>query len=124
MTPWRLLVALGFVWGVSGLVEPHLPDAGRPLNAVGVVQAVLTSILLFAWCKAHARAHAIQPAAGAALLVGVIAPIGVPYYAFRGFGFRGGARLIGLSIVTLVALYAIYFLCFEVSVWIRYGQFV
>jgi hypothetical protein len=123
MTPWRLLVALGVVWGVAGLVEPHLPDAGETLNAVGVVQGVLTSILFFAWCKAHARAHDIEPATGAALLVAVIAPIGVPYYAFRNFGFRGGARLIGLSIVTFFALGAIYVVCFELSVWVRYGEF-
>ncbi len=124
MTPWRLVVALGFVWGVTGLVEPHLPDAGETLNAAGAAQGVLTSLLLFAWCKAHARAHAVQLASGAALLVAVIAPLGVPYYAFRGFGFRRGARLIGLSIVTLLLLIAIYFVCFELSVWFRYGELV
>jgi len=115
MSARQLLIVLGLVWAITGTIEPHLPNAGEPLNAMGVVQGIATTVLLFAWCRAHARAHAIRPATGAALLVGIFAPIGVPYYAFRGFGLRGGARLIAFAIVGFVALMAVYFLCFTVS---------
>ena len=123
MTSRKFLAALGLVWGVGGLVEPHLPDAGEALNAVGIIQGIVTSVVLFAWCKAHARVHAVRPGAGAALLVGLIAPVGVPYYAFSGFGFRGGVRLIGSSVVASIGVLAIYVVCYELSVFVRFGQF-
>ena len=124
MTPLRFLIALGVVWAAAGLIEPLLPRVGESLNEVGVVQGILTSVLLFGWCSAHARANAIRPALGARLLVGLLAPVGLPYYAFSGFGFRGGMRLIGMSILALVGLAAIYTIGFEISVRIRFGQFV
>ena len=115
MSARQLLIVLGLVWAITGIIEPHLPNAGEALNAMGVVQGISTTVLLFAWCKAHARAHAIRPATGAALLVGIFAPIGVPYYAFRGFGLRGGARLIALAIAGFAALMAVYFVCFAIG---------
>jgi hypothetical protein len=120
MTPKRLLVAIAIVWGITGLVEPHLPNAGEPFSPIGMVQGFVTALLLFGWCKAHAEAHAIKPPLGAPLLVGLLAPIGIPYYAFRGYGLRGGARLIGLAVVALVAFAAIYLGCFEFSAWSAY----
>lgn len=114
VTRW-FLSALGIVWAISGLVEPHLPEFREPFSAVGMIQGILTALLLFGWCKAHARAHSIEPPTGAALLVGLIAPIGVPYYALRGFGLRAGARLIGLALASLIGLEAVYVACFEVS---------
>jgi hypothetical protein len=40
-------------------------------------------VLLFAWCKADATHRGIEPPNGAALLVGLFALIGIPYYYFR-----------------------------------------
>ena len=90
MRPQRILVMIGVAWGIAGLVEPHLPNAGQPFNAVGAVQMVLSAILLFAWCKAHAQANYIKPPTGAPLLVGVLALVGLPYYALRAYGMRRG----------------------------------
>ena len=120
MRPERLLVAIGIVWGITGLVEPHLPNAGEPFSPIGMVQSLVTALLLFSWCKAHAEARSIKPPRGAPLLVGLIAPIGVPYYAFRGYGLRAGARLVGLALVALAVFGAIYLACFELSVWSAY----
>jgi predicted phage tail protein len=41
------------------------------------------AVLLFAWCKADATHRGIEPPNGAALLVGLFALIGIPYYYFR-----------------------------------------
>ena len=114
-----LLVALAVVWALAGLIEPHLPNAGQPFNEVATGQSLLTAILLFGWCKAHARTHAIQPPAGAAVLTAFLAPIGFPYYVFKGFGFRTGLLLVALSVVVVVGLSAVYLVCFQLSM--RYG---
>jgi hypothetical protein len=83
-----------------------------------MVQGLVTGFLLFVWCKVHARAHAIEPPTGAALLVGFVAPIGVPYYALRGYGFRAGLRLIAKALGMLVVCEAIYVACYVASAWV------
>jgi hypothetical protein len=120
MTSKRLLIAIGTVWGIAGLIEPHFPNPGEPANPVGIVQGLATALLLFSWCKVHAEEHAIKPPPGAPLLVAVFAPIGLSYYAFRGYGLRGGTRLVGLALVAVVVFMAIYLVCFEVSAWSVY----
>jgi len=120
MTSKRLLIAIGAVWGIAGLIEPQFPDPGEPFNPVGMVQGLAVALLLFSWCKAHAEEHAIKAPPGAPLLVAVFAPIGLPYYAFRGYGLRGGMRLVGLALAAFVVFGVIYLVCFEVSAWSAY----
>jgi len=118
MQPRSLLALIAVTWGVAGLLGPHLAHAGELPNEVWVVQSLVTGFLLFVWCKAHARAHAIELPTGAALLVGFVAPIGVPYYALRGYGLGAGLRLIGKAIGMLVACEAIYVACYVASAWL------
>ena len=115
MTPRQWVAIMAAVWGGGGLVEPHLPNAGQPLNEVAIVQNLILAILLFGWCKAHAQAQSIKPPTAAPLLVALIAPVGVPYYALRGFGFRRGALLIGWALLTFAGFLALYIVCFAVS---------
>jgi hypothetical protein len=86
---------LALVLGFLGVIEPHLPEQ-EPMNGSFVVQTIVMTMLLFHWCKAHASYNAIKPPFGAPVLVALITPIGLPYYAIRGYGFLKGMRLIGL----------------------------
>jgi hypothetical protein len=110
-----LVVGMAAVWAIAGVVEPHLPNAGAPLNETGVVQSLAMTLLLFAWCKAHARTHATRPPVGSPLLVALLSPIGLPYYFFRGYGFRKGLALLGLAVLCFLAFATAYFLCFQAS---------
>src|SRR5262245_37545719 len=103
MTPSRKLVlAMLLLWAVVGLLEPHTPHAGEPFNEIAFVQMIVWAVLIFSWVKAHARMNQITPPAGAPLFAALIPPIGVPYYAFRGYGFVRGAKLVGLAMLALV----------------------
>ena len=109
------VVAMIALWAVAGLIEPHLPNGGTPFNEVSVVQSFAMAVLLFGWCKAHARTRAIRVPAYAPLLVAIFAPIGLPYYAFRGYGLRKGSLLLAFSLFTFIGLLAAYVFCFYLS---------
>ena len=110
-----LVISMAAVWAVAGIVEPHLPNAGAPINETGVVQSLAMTLLLFAWCKAHAAAHTKRPPVAAPLLVAVLSPVGLPYYFFRGYGFKKGLGLLGLAILCFLAFGSIYLVCFQAS---------
>lgn len=110
-----VVLAMAVVFAAAGLIEPHLPFGSHPQNAVTVVQTFIMAVLLFAWCKAHARTNAIQAPTGAALLVGVFPLVGVPYYAFRGYPWRRALRLLAWAIATCIGLAALHLLCFHLS---------
>jgi hypothetical protein len=107
------------VWVAAGIIEPHQPDAGQPYNDTAVAHALVMAALLFGWCKSHAAQNSIKPPRGAPLLVALISPIGLPYYAFRGYGWRKGLRIVGLGLLTFLALVILYVVCFEISA--RFG---
>ncbi len=103
------------VWGVTGLIEPHTPNAGQPFNEIGFFQMIVWAILLFGWVKAHAQTKQIEPPTGAPLFAALLPPLGVPYYAYRGFGLRQGSRIVGLALLALIAMFGIYTLMYELS---------
>ena len=75
-------------------------------NGIAFVPAILLSFLVFAWCIEHAKHYKIELPRSSAFLAGLIAPIGVPIYFFRGFGFKNGlfktAKSIGFLILISV----------------------
>lgn len=113
--PRSFVLGMAVVWGITGLMEPHTANAGQPMNEIGFVQMIAWAILLFGWVKAHARANGVEPPAGSSIFAALLPPLGVPYYAFRAFGARGGAKLTGYALLTLVGLFGLYTLLFELS---------
>jgi hypothetical protein len=110
-----LVVAMAMSCVIAGVVEPFVPHAGAPMNAVGVAHTLVLAVLLFAWCKAHANANGIYPPARAPILVAVISFVGLPYYFIRGFGWRRGLKLCLLAIGVLFGLALSYGLSFMIS---------
>jgi hypothetical protein len=97
----RLLVLLVIAtWVITGAINPHLSRSAQ--QATVLPQAVLLAILFFAWCKAHAEANAVKPPVAAPMLVGIFAPAGIPYYAFRAYGFRRGLLLCLMALLVLI----------------------
>jgi hypothetical protein len=110
---WYVLV-LALVLGFLGMIEPHLPGQGG-MDGSSVAQSLVITMLLFHWCKAHASYNSIKPPFGAPMLVALITPIGIPYYAIKSFGIWRGARLIGLCVLTYLGLGILYGLCVVIS---------
>ena len=110
-----LVIVIALTWVVAGVIDPHLSDAGQPAQATMFPQAVALSVLLFAWCKSHAVANFIKPPAAAPLLVGLVAPLGIPYYAFRAFGLRRGAVICLLALLVAIGCFVLYALSYMLS---------
>jgi hypothetical protein len=113
--PRAFVIGMVAVWGATGLIEPYTPNAGQPLNEIGFIQIAVCSILIFCWVKAHARAKNIEPPAGASMFAALVPPLGVPYYAFKGYGMREGIKLVALSLLTYAAMSGVYALGFALS---------
>ncbi len=99
-----LLVAMAATSVVAGLIKPHMSHPERVVDELWVVETFVMAILLFVWCKAHAESRSIQPPAGAPLLVGLVAVIGVPYYFFRTMPWRSALWACSKALGFLLAL--------------------
>lgn len=105
--PSKYLWFLLGIAAVVGIADAFLPRGGGAYGALTFPLWVSTAILLFKWCKAHAHASGITEPSGSAALCGLLAPVGVPLYFFRGFGFKkgmaGSAKAIGFYILFSLA---------------------
>jgi hypothetical protein len=105
--PDRFLWALLTVSALIGVAEAFLRSRGTPLEPLAISYMVAVSVLLFGWCRDHARSAQIREPVGSAVLCGLVALIGVPLYFFRAFGFRRGVigtlRSIGFFLLMAVA---------------------
>jgi hypothetical protein len=77
-----ILAILALSAGV-GAFEAYLAHHHVDLQVATAASLFPFSILLFAWCKADASFRHIDPPPAAALLVGMFALFGIPYYFFR-----------------------------------------
>jgi apolipoprotein N-acyltransferase len=115
-TAQRLVVAMGGMFAVAGVLEPHVAHPGTTLSPVGTAHTLVMAVLLFAWCKADAAARGIRPPPAAPLLVALIAIVGVPYYFFRVLPTaRAALAAIGKALLFFVLLLVVYAACFLLS---------
>jgi hypothetical protein len=78
-----LIVAILVLSTGMGVFEAYLARHQTDLRVATAASLFPFAILLFAWCKADASHRRIAPPPAAALLVGLFAVIGIPYYFFR-----------------------------------------
>jgi hypothetical protein len=100
------LIAIGVLFAAMGAEAPHLRDASEE-RGLSFIVSVPCSILLFVWCKAHAAARGIDPPSPSALLVGLMAPVGVPYYFFRSMAWPAASWATVKSICYFVGILAV-----------------
>ncbi len=93
---------------IFGIAEAFLPQDGSGYSPLTLPLWVAFAILLFNWCKAHSQTSGIKEPTGSAMLCGLFAPIGVPLYFFRGFGFKKGLT----GIVKAIAFYFLFALTY------------
>ena len=105
-----------FLWwllGVSTMIgfgEAFVPDRGGTFGALALPHILLSSVILYGWCKAHVRASGLEEPTGSALLCGLFGIIGVPLYFFRAFGLKKGCigtlKTVGFFVI-VVGAYAL-----------------
>jgi len=100
------LIAIAAFFAAMGAALPHLRDASDE-RGLSFILSVACSVLLFVWCKAHAAARGIDPPSPSALLVGLMAPVGVPYYFFRSMAWPAASWAMAKSICYFVGILAL-----------------
>lgn len=84
MTRSRLVLVLILVsFFVSEALDSYFYATEGQSDVTAFVHLLLLSGLLFTWCKLDMRERSIREPTGSALLVALIAVIGVPLYFFR-----------------------------------------
>jgi len=66
------------------------------------------AIFLFMWCKADTSERQVPPPPAATVLVGLAAPLGIPYYFLRALPWRQAAVLIVLAIAAYVCMQLVF----------------
>ena len=97
------LIAIAVLFAAMGAVLPHLRDASDE-RGLSFILSLACSVLLFVWCKAHAASRGIDPPTASALLVGLMAPVGVPYYFFRSMAWPAASWATVKSICYLIGI--------------------
>ncbi len=115
LTRQRLIVAMGGMFAVAGVLEPHVAHPGTTLSPVGTAHTLVMAVLLFAWCRADAAARGIRPPPAAPLLVALMAIVGVPYYFFKVLPAARALVAIGKALLFLLLLLVVYAACFFLS---------
>jgi len=100
----KILLFLLGLYAVTGVLVPHMTRSPDDIRAVSVLLAFPTAIALFAWCKLNAAERHIVPPAAAPLLVGALAPIGIPFYFLRTLPFRSALLAIGKAALFFLGL--------------------
>jgi hypothetical protein len=100
------LIAIAILFAAMGAILPHLRDASDE-RGLSFILSVACSVLLFVWCKAHAASRGIDPPSPSALLVGLMAPVGVPYYFFRSMAWPAASWATVKSICYFVGILAL-----------------
>jgi TPR repeat protein len=109
------LVLILVVFFISTIIDVKIEtgDFKYYQSGFGIALAIFIGFLVFAWCIEHAKYYEIELPKGSALLAGLLAPIGVPVYLFRGFGLKEGffktAKSVGfLVIISIDVIFALW----------------
>ncbi len=62
------------------------------------------AVLLFTWCKSDVAERNINSPPGATVLVGLLAPVGVPYYFFRALPWQKATVAIVLALLAFIGM--------------------
>ena len=102
----KLLIVFAASFVASGAFEGYFPQYE---NEGAVIHGLFICFMLFALCTEHSNKHSVKPPRGSKILCAALAPIGVPYYSWKSFGFKTGTLKIVLSVVAFSISMALYF---------------
>ena len=107
-TDRQFLIAIPLSYLVSGVALALAPERPMDGGPIAVAHLFVLSFLCFGWCRAHASANGVQPPYAAPFLMALFAPLGLPYYAVRTWGWKRGTFLCfkGVGLVLLSGLLA------------------
>jgi len=97
----RIAFLTWFSFLVFGFFEAVFSAHATALSLIHGLILILSAVF---WCSYHAEQNDINIPKGAIVLCIIIPILGLPYYLFRGFGFkRGGLKFLLLCLFTTVS---------------------
>jgi len=100
----KVLLLLFAIYVLCGLLVPLTTCSVEDVAAANVLLGVPTAVSLFTWCKLDSAERHITPPPSAALLVGGLAPVGVPFYFLRTMPLRPALFAILKSVSFFMAI--------------------
>ena len=97
-------VVLGIIisFVISAIADSYFLYVNNVKDISFLAHSLVVAVLLFTWCKAHARENDIESIGQKPLLCALVGFIGVPYYAFKCYGLKSGGVLIAKGFLMLI----------------------
>jgi hypothetical protein len=114
----KLLLCLLGLYAAYGAVVPHVAHRADDERAAGFLLGFPTAIALFTWCKLNAAERQIVAPSAAPMLVGGLAPVGIPFYFFRTLPLGAALLAIGKAVLFYCALMIAYAVARLLSSWL------
>jgi hypothetical protein len=99
----KILCAMFGLHLAAGIVEAAMSVRVQPQDVAMILWLPL-AVLLFMWCKSDIAERSIEGPPGAAVLVGLLAPIGVPYYFFRALPWQKAAAATVIALLAFIGM--------------------
>jgi hypothetical protein len=99
---YKVVLAILVSFIISSLVDSYFIYTQNTADISFIPHTFILSVLLFIWCKYHAQENNIQDIGYKPLLCAVLGFIGLPYYAFKCYGLKGGAILLGKGFIVFI----------------------
>ncbi len=112
-----LLVTILITFLLSGIIDGIYDDEGDLFGVSLAPQSIILAFLGYAWCKAHQRARGIKLSNGYAMLVALVAFIGVPVYFYRSMPVKQASWATLKSIGYFITTGVIYGLSYTTSLY-------
>ena len=107
-----ILICITVSMVFSAIADVVWPQASRE---IGFGHSLLMTVLIFLWVKAHVRIENIREPRGSAFIAALFAPIGIPVYFVRGFGWQRGMFASLKALAFLVVLFLLYLMVWYVG---------
>ncbi|MBH0058766.1 hypothetical protein I6F65_17625 [Pseudoalteromonas sp. SWXJZ94C] len=98
----KIALALIISFLVSAVIDSYFLYSRNMVDVTYFLHIAIIGVLLFMWCRAHAKENNIKDAGGKPLFCALLGGVGVPYYAYKCYGFKRGSILLGKAFAALL----------------------
>lgn len=103
----KIILGLLLTFIAGGVLEALF---SKESNALGLFHGFVILGFLFWWVGEHARENFIAVPKGSKILTLLLPPLGLPYYFYKGYGFKKGSILVCCALLLLVLAVGMYIL--------------
>lgn len=98
----KIALALVISFLISGAIDSYFLYSRNMVDVTYVPHIAIIGVLLFMWCRAHAKENNIKDTGGKPLFCALLGAVGVPYYAYKCYGFKRGSILLAKAFAALL----------------------